>query len=287
MQRAKKEYVIMAVQNAVFPYLVLRPTVGEIRALIRFSTHGYDSKRTQRIYCKKTTSVPVRTVGIEADVLRQLHKASKELKVSSTKYASAAIAYFTERGLDPISNHQREGVVIQAKVDKRADQLQEQITTLGDRLFGFMKQQERNMYTYFGNQQKALFFFLQKQENSLFNHLSEQEQKVFVPLLQEVVRGATDAFIARRLGEQIVLRQQNAFDKWLGWHQEQNESHQQMTTKRLTEIASANVKPPLERTAPPALTTTPIKPPTAPPAASTTPVAPAVTAAPAPEKNTY
>jgi len=90
---------------------------------------------------KKTTSAPVRTVGVEADVLRQLHKASKELKVSSTKFASAAIGYFTERGLNPVTDRQREGITIQKKVDERADELQQQIAALGERLFGFMKNQ--------------------------------------------------------------------------------------------------------------------------------------------------
>lgn len=51
-------------------------------------------------------------------------------------YASAAIEYFATRGLDPRETEAREGQLIM-----------QQVKRLGDRLFGFMQEQERGLLT--------------------------------------------------------------------------------------------------------------------------------------------
>jgi hypothetical protein len=220
-------------------------------------------------------------VELQPGIHNQLTREAKLLKLTNSEYASAAVGYFTERGLNPASDRQREGMVIQAKIDKRAEALEQQVTGLGNRLFGFLQTHEKNLYSYLQSQQRALFSFLQKQEGNLFQYLTEQEKELYTPLLEEVLRGAADAFIARRLGEQIVLRQQGsqAFDNnYTKVHAQETAERDAITLQRLVEVTNRNSVPDKSGTELPALTTVPSKPtytsPAAAQAPSTSPVPP-------------
>jgi hypothetical protein len=224
--------------------------------------------------------------ALEPDANRLLTKSAKEFNMPKSRYASAAISYFAERGLNPVTDRQREGTVIQQRIDKRAGMLEQQITTLGNRLFGFLQTHEKNMYTFLQGQQRALFSYLQKQEGSLFQYLTEQEQQLYAPMLEQIVRGATDAFIARRLGEQIVLRQQGkeAFDNnYVQVHADQTIARDLMVQQLLVEITQGNPAPATMETPAPALTAAPTKPVATPPQ----PAATAALQAPAPPRDTY
>lgn len=233
----------------------------------------------------KTKGKALPTVGLDQDAHRHLTKSAKEFNLPKSQYASACISYFAERGLNPVSDRQREGTVIQQRIDKRAGMLEQQITTLGNRLFGFLQTHEKNMYTFLQGQQRALFSYLQKQEGSLFQYLTEQEQQLYAPMLEQIVRGATDAFIARRLGEQIVLRQQSAKnfdDNYLKVHADQTKLRDQLVQEMLVEITQGNPAPATMPTPAPALTAAPTKPGTIPQLA-----APAVPQVPATPRDTY
>jgi hypothetical protein len=233
----------------------------------------------------RTKGKALPTVGLDQDAHRHLTKSAKEFKVPKSQYASAAISYFAERGLNPVTDRQREGTVIQQRIDKRASALEQQITTLGNRLFGFLQTHEKNMYGFLQGQQKTLFSYLQKQEGSLYQYLTEQEQQLYAPMLEEIVRGATDAFIARRLGEQIVLRQQGpqAFDNnYVTVHANQTKERDLLVKQALVEIMQGNPSPAALPTIPPALTAAPAK-----PVAPAQPAPSAPPEAPAPRRDTY
>ena len=176
-------------------------------------------------------------VGIAPGTHQEMAKVAKSHSLSNSVYATAAISYFSERGLNPVTDRQREGTVIMGRVDKRAARLEEQITNLGNRLFGFLQTHEKNLYTHLQIQQRALFQYLNNQESSLVRYLTDQETHILAPLLVEVVQGAADAFIARRLGEQIVLRQQDRFNLYGETHIQQTATRDKMVAKRLQEIA--------------------------------------------------
>jgi hypothetical protein len=69
------------------------------------------------------------------DVHSLLAKESKRLVQSQADYATACVRYFAERGLDPVKTEAREGALIMQEVRK-----------LGDRLFGYIKEQERGLF---------------------------------------------------------------------------------------------------------------------------------------------
>ncbi|WP_139926437.1 hypothetical protein [Hymenobacter sp. DG01] len=155
---------------------------------------------------KKAKAAPKTAVAIDQLTHRQLTKAAKELSISNADYASAAISYFTERGLDPLANREREGIVIQNKITE----LERVVNTLGNRLFGWLTQHEKNLnkdlFGFLRGHEKTLFAYLQAQDKNVHEHLADQEEMFLMPLMRELMITNVEALYSRRLGEQIILK---------------------------------------------------------------------------------
>ena len=137
---------------------------------------------------------------------RMLLDSSDSLGVTACEYASAAVRYFAERGLDPMKNQEREGIVIQNKITE----LEKVVNTLGNRLFGWLTQHEKNLnkdlFGFLRGHEKTLFDYLQAQERNVHEHLSDQEETFLMPLMRELILTNVEALYSRRLGEQIILK---------------------------------------------------------------------------------
>jgi len=132
---------------------------------------------------KRTHAATPTAVGIEPSTHQQMAKVAKSFKLTKTAYATAAISYFSERGLNPVTDRRKETTIMQDRIDLRSDRLEQLIAGLGDRLFGFLKNQER----------------------ALFGFLTEQEENVYAPMVHELLMAGTDALIGRKLSERIYL----------------------------------------------------------------------------------
>ena len=75
-------------------------------------------------------------VTLDNNAHRKAEAAAAEVGASLGGYASAAVEYFATRGLDPRETEAREGQLIMQQIKK-----------LGDRVFGFMQEQERTLLT--------------------------------------------------------------------------------------------------------------------------------------------
>lgn len=75
-------------------------------------------------------------VTLDNIAYRKAEAAAAEVGASMGAYASAAVEYFATRGLDPRATEAREGQLIMQQIKK-----------LGDRVFGFMQEQERTLLT--------------------------------------------------------------------------------------------------------------------------------------------
>lgn len=155
---------------------------------------------------------------LELEAARLLTAQAKLLGISKAKYASAAISYFGERGLDPVHDRAREGAIIQHKLHKLEEELSKQLgmqmASLGDRLFGFLRNHER----------------------ALFGFLTEQEANVFTPMVQELVRASVEAFYARRVAEQVLTKQFDRYNTYPEVHQKQTKEILQVVDERLREF---------------------------------------------------
>lgn len=144
------------------------------------------------------------TVTPEAHQL--LEKQAEMLAVTAVEYASAAILYFAERGLDPLANREREGIIMQ----RRLGEVEQLIVSLGNRLFGWLTQHEKtlhkDLFGFLRGHEKALFAYLQEQEQNVHEHLNDQEEYLLHPLLKELMVTNVEALYGRRLGEQILLK---------------------------------------------------------------------------------
>ncbi|GAB3841012.1 BfmA/BtgA family mobilization protein [Hymenobacter jeollabukensis] len=65
---------------------------------------------------------------------RKATAAADELDLTLQEYADAAIAYFADRGLNPVDARVREGTLIMSQIKK-----------LGDRVFSYLQEQERTL----------------------------------------------------------------------------------------------------------------------------------------------
>ncbi|RYU84767.1 BfmA/BtgA family mobilization protein [Hymenobacter persicinus] len=75
-------------------------------------------------------------VTLDNNAHRKAEAAAAEVGASLGVYASAAVEYFATRGLDPRETEAREGQLIMQQIKK-----------LGNRVFGFMQEQERTLLT--------------------------------------------------------------------------------------------------------------------------------------------
>ncbi|MCC3154731.1 BfmA/BtgA family mobilization protein [Hymenobacter sp. BT770] len=75
-------------------------------------------------------------VTLDNNAHRKAEAAATEVGTSLGVYASAAVEYFATRGLDPRETEAREGQLIMQQIKK-----------LGDRVFGFLQEQERTLLT--------------------------------------------------------------------------------------------------------------------------------------------
>lgn len=75
-------------------------------------------------------------VTLDNNAHRKAEAAAAEVGTSLGVYASAAVEYFATRGLDPRQTEAREGQLIMQQIKK-----------LGDRVFGFLQEQERTLLT--------------------------------------------------------------------------------------------------------------------------------------------
>lgn len=145
-------------------------------------------------------------MAVEPGIRKLLATAAKETKHTHMEYASAAIRYFAERGLDPVTNHEREGVVIQ----KRIGEVEQLVVNLGNRLFGWLTQHEKNLnkdlFGFLRNHETVLFDYLQLQERNVHEHLADQEEMFLLPLMRELILTNVEALYGRRLGEQVMLK---------------------------------------------------------------------------------
>lgn len=143
---------------------------------------------------------------VTADVHKQLGKAAKSCGLTKAAYASAAIGYFAERELNPASDRVREGLVIQGKIHD----LEKVITTLGNRIFGWLTQHEKNLnrdlFGFLRSHEKSLFTYLQTQEQNLHEHLGDQEEMFFVPLMRELILTNIEALDSKRLALQSFMK---------------------------------------------------------------------------------
>ena len=181
-----------------------------------------------------TSSYPKRTapaftsVGIPLQTHRDLVKAAKHWDMSLAQFTKAAISYFTTRGLNPTVEPRNCHMLVQDRVDKRTGLLENQLAKASQQILDFLKAHESNLYA-----------FHQAQAEELMHYLQHLEKDLFVPLMHEVIRGGSDALLARRSSLYSVLILQNNTTELAIQNQQRDEMRDQLMRERLAYLSGA------------------------------------------------
>ena len=223
---------------------------------------------------KRSTSKGRRYVEVTPIAHRKLSDAADELGASNAAYTSAAVLYFAERGLNPITNQEREGITIQ----RRLKELEKLFLELSDRVVSQLAHQEQHLHETLVRPlrrlEQTLVTALQQQEKNVHEHLSDQEELFLMPMIRELFKVSFDAVYNRWQGTKttLLLEGQNLSQHLKPMHVAAGQQRDQTVQKRLDEfvqtlkeeLAAAAQSPP----APPApariaTATTPSAPPAA------------------------
>ena len=162
---------------------------------------------------KARRSVPETAAGTASDNIRlepvanhQLTVQAKRLKMSKTKYASAAIAFFAENGLDPTKERPAGLAEITATVTKEARTTRVQQVEIGNRTISILRAWEKALYGFLQQQQGGTLNYLEQIENDILRHQVALETNFLSPMVEMMVKSNIEIYINRVLTERTNLR---------------------------------------------------------------------------------
>lgn len=139
----------------------------------------------------------------------QLNKASRKLKLSRQDYASAAIGYFAETGLDPRKMAKASLAKIENRVVQEAYDVREHNANIGNRLVSIIRTFERNIGTLVQQQQAGTFKYLEAIERNILTYLVNIEENLFSTILERVLSNGIESHMSRIILQTISLQLKN------------------------------------------------------------------------------
>ena len=175
----------------------------------------------------------------EADHL--LTAQSKKAKVSKREYASAAIAYFAESGLNPKAarNETLAGFALRLKDEGRAGR--QQTVDVGNRLISIMRTWEKANYQFMQQLQAGTVNHLEQIESNLLQQLVALESSYFVPLVEMIMKSNIETFFGRVIGEKMDLRVRGKEEsEWAEPHKRLNEHRDKQLVELMRDFIQNN-----------------------------------------------
>ena len=157
----------------------------------------------------KATTRVAGVVRITDSAFRQVTAQAKKLKLKNGEYASAAIAFFAEAGLDP-TKEQTQGLAgVNAKVDKETLAVRAQNVEIGNRLMSIIRGWEKDLYTFMQQQQQTTYGYMEQIESNILQHQVMVETNLLAPMVEALFKSNIEAFITRGLASQLFLKAVN------------------------------------------------------------------------------
>lgn len=223
------------------------------------------------------------TVGINANAHRHVTAQAKKLDISKSDYASAAIAFFAESGLDPTKELPQGLGEIGAKVSAETLAVRKQNVDIGNRFISIIRTWEANLYGFMKQQELAQNTYLAAIERNLLERMVAMETHFMAPMVEQILKGSIEAYVGRIVGERTYLKVMGKESSdWSGQHASLSKERDQVLEKKLGEYAETH--PPVRTTVTPkpALTLVPAKPQAPPTGAAPAPATPAPAGPPKP-----
>jgi hypothetical protein len=154
---------------------------------------------------KKRGASTVFSVAVDADAHRQVTAQSKKLKVSQREYASAAIAYFAESGLDPTKEQRLGFAGVAEKVAVVEQNVRSQNHEIGTRLIQIIRTWEKNSYAFMQQQQASLTNYLELIESNILQHQVAVETNLLAPIVEQLFKVNIEAILTRELATRLYV----------------------------------------------------------------------------------
>ena len=160
---------------------------------------------TPRSTQKKTSEGPSDNIRLDPSANRQLTAHAKKLKVSKSKYASAAIAYFAETGLDPTKERLHGLANVSSKVAEETLAVRHQNVEIGNRLIAILRGWEKTLYGFLQQQQAGTLNYLQQIESNILAHQVQSESTYLSPMVEQMFRVNLEANTTRNLAARLFV----------------------------------------------------------------------------------
>lgn len=181
--------------------------------------------------------------------------------MSKHKYASAAIAFFAESGLDPTAERPQGLASVGLKVGEGVASVRAHNADIGNRLYALVRGFEKTIYLFMQQQQLATNSYLESIESNLLRQLVSMEVNKLEPMMEQIIKAKFEGYAGRIITERSYLK---IIDKpasdWDGVHKTFNAERNQMVVKDLREYAVEHEMPPPKPTPKPGATPVPPKP---------------------------
>ncbi|MGI4734432.1 MAG: hypothetical protein ACRYG7_04560 [Janthinobacterium lividum] len=193
---------------------------------------------------KKRTMGKGFTVGVDADAHRHVEAQAKKLSISKSQYASAAITYFAKSGLDPTKEQPKGLANVSDKVGQDTRAIRVQNVDIANRLIGIIRAWEKTLYGFMQVQQGTTLSYLEQIEKNIMSHQVAVETNLLSPLIEQVIQGSIESYMARVVGERTHLHvTAKPKTDWAEMNQNLNGERDQQLVKRLRDFITTNTVP--------------------------------------------
>lgn len=158
---------------------------------------------------RKAGTSRTKAVAVDVTAYNQVEAQAKKLKMSKSKYVSAAIGYFAQTGLNPLKEQPQGLASVASKVDQETYAVRKQNVEIGQRLISIIRQWEKNLYGFMQQQQQTTYGYLESIESNILQHQVLVETNLLAPMVEHLFKVNLEAFIARGLTSQLLVKTTN------------------------------------------------------------------------------
>ena len=166
-------------------------------------------RRAARRRSDPTAKRVTNMLKIEVGADELLSIAAKKLKMSKLEYASAAITYFAQSGLDPTANVSEGLAGLNATLLKETMQCRAQAALIGNRIMSVIRTWEKNLYTFLQEQQVKSLNYQEQVENTLHRQHTAVEMNLLAPMASMLIRAEIEQTDTRYLSAMALMKLNN------------------------------------------------------------------------------
>jgi hypothetical protein len=215
---------------------------------------------------------PLTSLKITKTADRQLTAQAKKLNVGKGEYASAAIAFFAQNGLDPTKELPKGLANVNEKVSTETRAIRVQNVDIGNRLISIIRAWEKTLYGFMQLQQGGLLSYMEKIEKNILSHQVAVETHFLAPMVEQLMKANIESYMARVVGEWSYLEiMKRPASDWGAQDEKLNRERDQKLISVMQEFLKSHSVPTPQLSVKPAVPAAPGPAKAVPPAAPATP----------------